>query len=398
MNAKKAKDLYNSVLQMKSLQSEVEKAKDAFAPKPFALEWKPLKQILTVARPVLAVFSIVTGFGFLYYQFSAQIHYIAAGTFAVVILVFVELLKGFFGTLTAKKYYLKNRAFTGLLVLTFAFFGLSVFFSVNGVKELHSRLDRSVTNLQERNKVLLDSVRSRYDSLAAAENSDFAGFKESVTYKGKINVYNPAVKSRIQVNTERLEALAKEKEHALAAEKERQNTALAAARGKNEFTGSFGLFVSGFVELSILFSLFGLVWYQWKVSQESETFEELESYEFTLPDLQNVVLQSLAYRQENPYLGAVPAAIGFQSGTKAGTKAGTGSLNGQENNTGTKPASGTGTDYVLLDNAPKGCSKRVKSDLVRAVKDGVTDSRTLSKEFRINIVTANEVIKRFSPQ
>lgn len=317
---------YETVLQNKTLKSEVKQAKEAFTPKPFVAEFRRLKLLLQASHPVFSAFSVITGTAFLYYLFASQLPLILAVILSVAMLLILELAKAFFARLMVKKLFLRSAQSPVFSAIALPLFALSIFLSVNGTEMIYSNLDESKQELSGTFQAKKDSVNTYYDSLANIENSDFAAFKASVTYKGKINVYNPATKSRIQANTARLERYQTDKGKALSVlekEYEKQEKARTAETG---FARTTWIVISGINEALILACLFGLVWYQYRVSQENEALTEAETYTLSTDAVQ-ALIQSLFVHgntvpvlptatPQSPYNPNTSPGIGFQFGAQ----------------------------------------------------------------------------------
>jgi hypothetical protein len=274
--------IYETELQKKGLHSEIEKANQAFEVKPFVQEFLKLKQLVSFLRPCLSVFSIVTGFGFLYYQFGAYLNLYVAVVLALVLLVGIELIKGELSTLAFKRTYIRANGLSFVLALfALAFFGLSVFLSVNGAKEIYKQLDTKTSTHQTTINHKTDSIRSYFDNQIATERKALDDFKNSVSWQGKININDKAVANSLTSYQTRIDNLLNDKTNALKSLESLASLELSSIQQKTGFEIEFWFWLSIGIEFSILLCLWFLVFFAYCTSNESTIFDTLPTETLT---------------------------------------------------------------------------------------------------------------------
>ena len=249
-------------------QKQIQRSKEAFEFKPFVAEYYQFRQVVSIFRWVLGAFSIITGLGLLYYSFATTMHVAIAAVLAVLILLFIEAIKHF-ASLTAFKKALSGK-FPLLAPVALAFFALSAFLSVNGVQKMYDQMDTAITDHQAVSTHHADSLRAMYDEKIASEKKALADFRQSVTWKGKIDLYNPTTASVIRTHEARITAAQTEKAEQLAALQSLQADQLQTLRSDTDFNRSLWWGISVAVEVAIMLGLLFVVYYDYRVSQEAD--------------------------------------------------------------------------------------------------------------------------------
>jgi hypothetical protein len=266
--------IYETELQKKGLHSEIEKAKQTFEVKPFVQEFLRLKQLVFVLRPGLSLFSIITGFGFLFYQFCTYINIYVAVILALLLLIGVELIKSEISTLAFKRVYIRANGLTFVLSLfALTFFGLSIFLSVNGAKEIYKHLDTKTITHQATTSNKMDSTRLFYDHQIASERKGLEDFKNSVSWQGKINIADKVVAGTITSYQGRIDNLLAEKVTALGGLNNMASEELSVIEQKSGFEIEFWFWLSLGIEFSILLCIWFLVFFAYHTSNESAIFD-----------------------------------------------------------------------------------------------------------------------------
>jgi hypothetical protein len=277
--------IYQEIQDQEKFRAVVSDAKARFEVKPFVQENYNLKKIVSLLRPVLSVFSIITGFGFLAYQFANALNFFVSAVFAVVLLVFLELLKGEFSQLAFKRFFVKsNNSGLNYSLLFFAlvFFALSVFLSVNGVKELYKQLDKSEIDFKANHQVQKDSLIKSFDSRIEAEKTALLVFKNSVSWQGKINITDKTVANSIASYTAKIDSLEADKRQAITGFTNLSDKELNNLEAKNGFNLSFWFWLSLGIELLIILCLWFDVWFAYRTAKEAELFggHYFDNYKF----------------------------------------------------------------------------------------------------------------------
>ena len=303
-----------------AIKKEIERAREAYAFKPFVVEYRNFALLLRAFRWVLGTFSIITGFGLLYYAFLPSMHYLIAGTVAVIILSGIELLKNETSLKAFKNIYQGRFPVLGLPAL--GLFGLSVFLSVNGVQRLHDSADESVRNFQAANTVRTDSLHAHYDQLVKAERESLAGFKQSVSWRGRVNITDKTTASVIAQHEGRITALQQEKAERLKMLSQDAAGALNTLQAASGFNRNLWLWLSVGVEITILLSLWFLSYYQFRAAKDADLLQDAGPV-FTL-GLQDMgrLMEFLSIDHPGPVIQHIaaksttgqPGKIGFNQG------------------------------------------------------------------------------------
>ena len=141
-------ELFNKLQLEKKLKKEIDKASDLFAFKPFVQEYFTLKKLAQIARPLLGVFSVVTGVGFLVEPLESMLKIYGAVVLALLLLIIIEVGKNQLSHITFRKLYSES-SLEGWVLLPFVLLLLtiSVYCSVVGAERLYERLDVSEEQL-----------------------------------------------------------------------------------------------------------------------------------------------------------------------------------------------------------------------------------------------------------
>lgn len=281
------RDFYSKIKSTEHLQSEVKKAKETFEVKPFVKEFYNIKSIISFARPLLSIFSIITGLGCLYYQFVTTFGFFFACLLSIALLLFVELVKNEVGLLAFKRLYITglNSLNLVLFLALGAFFSLSVFLSVQGAKDIYKSLDTQTQKFTNHSQSKKDSIVKYYDTQIKNEKKELENFKNSVSYNGKINVYDKTTSNTIEKHTQTISSLQAQKNKELETLSKDTKNELVTINQNVNFNIYFWLILSLTIEFLIILSLWFLIWFDWCVSLENEILQN-ETFTFTKNDLQ----------------------------------------------------------------------------------------------------------------
>jgi hypothetical protein len=210
------KNPINALLEAEATRAQVQKAKDRFQFKPYFQKYKGLKITANILQVLLPVFSIATGTLFLSSILSELMPiYGLALILGLGLIAFLEYSKAYLVNVGFTDFYTSKLNILALcFVLVLA--SLSAFTSLQGIKELHKKLDTSLSTLADNQTAQEDSVRNYFDNQIQTTRQELASFKSSITWNGKINMYNQANASTIQAYSKQLEAMQKDKSTALA--------------------------------------------------------------------------------------------------------------------------------------------------------------------------------------
>ena len=386
MNLRK---MYETELQKKGLHSEIEKANEAFEVKPFVQEFLKLKKLVAVLRPSLSVFSIVTGFGFLYYQFCTYINIYIAVVLSLILLVGIELIKAELSTLAFKRAYIRTNGLSFALALfALAFFGLSVFLSVNGAKEIYKQLDTKTNTHQTATYQKTDSIRSYFDNQIGTERKALEDFKQSVSWNGKININDKAVANSITSHQTRIDNLLNEKSKTLASGEAVASGELSAIQQKTGFEIEFWFWLSLCIELSILLCLWFLVFFAFRTANESAIFDTVPTDTLTNQLSNFLSLVSANPMQSVSSVSAVSSpynSLVSESLTRPEKQAKKETDRDFAQSVGKKKS--RASQYELS-------TKQRQNNAFTDYQNGVIDFRTLMRKHSLNVVQMSTVKKR----
>lgn len=263
------------LLDKKKYQNTVTEANKRFEYKPYAVQYSGIKLLSRILACSLPLISVITGLFFLAEIFFQMIPYRIVGfIIGGLILLVVEFVKAFFLEKGFTQSYMKNKAGYFLLALGFGCTMLSAFFSLEGVEKLHSKIDRTIIVTEERHQSELDSINNHYAHKLDSVSKKLTSFKNSVSYRGKINVYNKVVSSTIANKEAEMKSLRAKQEKVLNRLSFVQKEELTKSRENSSYNLILILFLIGSIELSILVSNWFLIHYDWQVSEENSALNE----------------------------------------------------------------------------------------------------------------------------
>lgn len=404
--------IYEKTFEADRLKSEIEKAKEHFELKPFVKEWYKFKVFVLVFAPILSFFSIVCAFGFLYYQFATNLHWVVSAVFALVLLVGLELSKIEILAITFKRLFVGSLgSFTyPLLFFGFVLVALSAFTSVEGAKEIYKHLDSSEIDLKALQGAKMDSIDKVFAQRIAAEKQALNDFKNSVSWQGKININDVTVAKTIQSFTSKIDSLEKDRRFIHGTNQAETQSQLSELKKNNGFNIVFWLSVSGIIEVLILLCIFFKVWYWFGVVKENELFsgESPTASGFGFQDLQS--LGNLMSLHAPQYLPVMQQNLGVNS-----------ILNNQvlqneaNHNLGANPYSRLEKQGNLSQNQENGfqnlganldavkepikepTKEKDFSGLIEDLKNGISDARVLCPKHKINVNTLEVYRAQYLP-
>ena len=204
----KIQDIYKQLTDNAKTNSIIEKANKIHGFKPFVKEFEGVYRASEIVRVVLGAISIFTGVYFMLQLLDVSLF--ISIPLAVIVFVLVELGKNVFlqhGFAFAFRSYHKEVAYT-MIALGIGLLSISVLFSFIGTQRLSDKVNQMTLNdVNQVNKAKLDSVNAYYDIEIENINNELQDFKNSITYKGKINIHNKAVSETIKQYNDRLNYL-----------------------------------------------------------------------------------------------------------------------------------------------------------------------------------------------
>lgn len=316
-NSKNINEMYKNTLDAEKLQKQVQKSTEFYAQQPFVKENYGLFYLAKIFHFIFSIFSIITGFGFLYFLFADYVFMVIAGIMASLILFGLELVKSIALQMSIKKMY-QNR-FSGLALFALMCVSASILFSVLGAKELFEHLDKSVQEHKTTQNNALKTLTKEYDKKIAEEKQELQSFKESVSWQGKINLHDNNIAKNINGYLGRVDSLISQKNKSLqkmSSQTDKENEILLKE-------SNFNLWAWLWVSLSNEILLVLCVWYachyHWHTQKEKAILTNTHTYKTTAEELQNFL--DLYLSTENKELLAIEASnnVGFEIGKKDST-------------------------------------------------------------------------------
>lgn len=310
-------EMYKNTLDTEKLQKQVQKSTEFYAQQPFVQENYGLFYLSKIFHFIFSIFSIITGFGFLYFLFADYVFMVIAGIMAASILFGLELVKSIALQMSIKKMY-QNR-FSGLALFALMCVSASILFSVLGAKELFEHLDKSVHTQKNNAQKEIKTIAQEYDKKIAQEKQELKQFKESVSWQGKININDENVSKNINGYLGRVDSLISQKNkvlHRASTQNEKESQILLQ-------DSNFNLWAWLSVSLSNEILLVLCVWYachyHWHTQKEKAILTNTRTYKTTAEELQNFL--DLYLSTENKELLAIEASnnVGFEIGKKDST-------------------------------------------------------------------------------
>jgi len=249
-------------------------AKDIFSNKPFGLKFFGVFKLAKYTSPVLSLFSVITGFGFLYYVLKPSLPpYIAAGI-AIVLLLIVELGKRMLGKIFFAEAYGERQSMAFFFsVLVALFIGASIYMSVIGAENLVNNSKEKIEAMHSDYTHKNDSLNYAFMKLRQDEIRRHDAFIKAVSWKGSIDVSNRAVKAAIEkhnITLANLDAERLKNVEILRNDKENTTSTIKAKTYSNMFYISI---ISGINEVFIMLCVWFQVYFLFRIDYERRVIE-----------------------------------------------------------------------------------------------------------------------------
>ena len=392
------KNPINALLEAEATRAQVQKAKDRFQFKPYFQKYKGLKITANILQVLLPVFSIATGTLFLSSILSELMPIYGLA---------LILGLGLIALLEYSKAYLVNVGFTdfytsklNILALCFVLVlaSLSAFTSLQGIKELHKKLDTSLSTLADNQATQEDSIRSYFDYQIESTKEELASFKASITWNGKINMHNQANAKTINGYSNQLEILQKDKSKALAEVKTLHGIQSEATSNATGFNLIIVISIIALVEVCILLANWFVIYYDYQTAKQAETLAsqgsrftlDLDTFQHSIQDYLSTTGYQFAHQaqaqtdvQAQAQTDVQATQIGFNIGFPK-TQESPNTVNLSRVKPGLSPVLST-KDKVYLE-----AYKQVIEDL----RKGSTQSRILDKVYQVQDVQTGKLVQK----
>jgi hypothetical protein len=318
--------LIKDILTHKQKERIDKKANEMFSPKCTRDEYKSLKEYSLYFRVIAGFMSIFSGLAFVYYKVILfSIHTYIAFLFSLTVLIAVELFKHK-SSITAFKSIFENKygVFSVLsIIFTIVSSLLSFLFSVEGVKMLHEKYDSSIVSTEQAYKIQKDSINLYYNTLIDTEKYNLKEYKEQVSWKGQINIYNKTNQVVIQRAEKTLVLLYEQKRNDLSKLEIDKEKSLLQAESKYNYNFEFWVVASVSNEVIIILLVAFVTYYYYRVHVESSIIKEstgnksINELRYLFEQFNTFVNTTNTRRIENLELPVTTQqAIGFQQSTQ----------------------------------------------------------------------------------
>ncbi len=249
------------------------KAGELFAPKTFAVKFLTVFKVSKWISPALSAFSVVTGFGCLYYIMMPSLGVILGGLVALMILLTIEGAKRLFGTPSFVDMYSDNGTSVPMLLIMLCFFAASIYLSVVGAGELVNHTTTRISNIVASYKASVDSIEDRYQAAKAFEMQRHDAFIQSVTWMGKIDSSNKGVRATIERHNNTLANLERERLENVEILRNYKESSTLTATQRTNFDVVAWTVISGINELLIMLCIWFRVYYLYMVDYTKKASE-----------------------------------------------------------------------------------------------------------------------------
>ncbi|NJO00471.1 MAG: hypothetical protein HC880_01210 [Bacteroidia bacterium] len=245
---------------------QLDQIEDCFTKKPYFVEYKAVNELAKYSRYFFNIISILAG----YYLVFSVVHkatgieivsYVLAGIF----LVLIEVTKNFLLPKILLHWYAFEEIKPLSILFNLALVLLSGYISVKGI-EHYSREVRAI----DPTLVNVDSLAARYDRQIADVRQEKARFTESISYQGKINIYNPTSSKTLLNYDAQIQEIQTEKERMLT-HTLRQNDQAQVQASHYTSTQTFYLMgLTGLNELLLVLCLWYGVYYMYRTNKQKD--------------------------------------------------------------------------------------------------------------------------------
>ncbi|MBX2843324.1 MAG: hypothetical protein KTR26_16250 [Flammeovirgaceae bacterium] len=281
------------LLNNKEFEQEVKRAKDRFRFKTFGEKFSYLKDSSKYFRFIFHLFSILTGLVFVSFLIDTAIQniylsFVLAGLF----LAFWEIAKSILLANVFETYYRVNKVPFGMAVLTMLLLCGSICVSIEGAKKYYALQNDSEEEIVKDFTNKRDSLINYYESRIGAEKKGLEDFKASVSYKGKINLYNEITAKTVSSYTDKLAYLEKALSESIENIDGDYKSKIQGDKEKSSFDQFAFAVLSGVNELIIVLIVFFLVYFDYRTAIEGEEIlaqKELEKDDGKDEDLKKIL-------------------------------------------------------------------------------------------------------------
>ena len=288
-----------------------------------------LYRVAVLASYFCNFISIATGFAFVYLLLSefytdlpAWLRYLGCGIVSSLFLVFLEYLKRETIGNNAISWLKHNKISLPSLLIIVSLVSISIFLSVKGAEQFIRKVDQSVEQESLKQSTIKDSRSKYYAEAIQSQQDSLNTFKQSVSWKGKINISNKTVAATIEHFLRNIRSLEEEKTKAFETMEKQFETRLVAMKQKSEHRANYMVWIALGNEISCMLLIFWVYYYAFR----SHVEHQMGRQELPNGYHQETLKQDLFQTRNNGYEMELaipqmdsPKSIGFDIGKQRET-------------------------------------------------------------------------------
>lgn len=265
---------FEKIFERSEAQKEIEVFREKFTDKPFYQTYRNLYRLASGSRLFFGLLSVASGSVFLAGVLVASgLPLWLSGALGALVLVLVEILKNIL-TGTSAVAFLKTKKVAPAALVVVGLVALSAWVSLQGTQTFHQVADRTIENTKVVAGSKADSVRAWYDAQIKREEDALADYKNSVSWRGKIDASNKTTRQVIDVRTAQIGRLQTEKNDALARLQTETDASLFQAENTSERNLTAWLFMCLGNEVCIILAIVFAYYYEYRSAHEISLLNE----------------------------------------------------------------------------------------------------------------------------
>ena len=230
--------------------------------------------------------SIATGFAFVYLLLSelyeglpVWLSYLVFGIVSSVFLLFLEYLKRETVGSTAISWLKHGKVGVLRALIIVSLVSVSIFLSVKGAERFIRKVDQSVDTERLKQAETLDFQSKQYADAIQSQTDSLNAFKQSVSWKGRINVSNKTVAKTIDHFLGNIARLESEKAKSLLSLEKQFETQIADLTDASEVRADYMIWIALGNEISCILFILWVYYYAFRSYVEQQFDEEKEPNE-----------------------------------------------------------------------------------------------------------------------
>ena len=287
-----------------------------------------LYRVAVLASYFCNFISIATGFAFVYLLLSelygglpAWLNYLVFGIVSSVFLLFLEYLKREIAGSTAISWLKHGKVGVLRVLVIVSLVSVSIFLSVKGAERFIRKVDQSVETERLKQAETLNFQSKQYADAIQSQTDSLNAFKQSVSWKGRINVSNKTVAGTIDHFLGNIARLENEKAKSLSSLEKQFETQIADLTNASEDRANYMVWIALGNEVSCILLILWVYYYAFRSYVEQQFEGEKKSDETRHETLKHALFSNRQnghqLNQSTPQMARNP--IGFQVGKSVET-------------------------------------------------------------------------------